>query len=77
MHAWFVGYITNDNAPYAICVLVENGGSGGSVAAPLARKALQKAINQAVVSHMSAADAIKRKTNAKKRKERAAKDLRK
>lgn len=44
-HAWFVGYITNDNAPYAICVLVENGGSGGSVAAPLARKTLQKAIN--------------------------------
>lgn len=44
-HAWFVGYITNDNAPYAICVLVENGGGGGSVAAPLARKTLQKAIN--------------------------------
>ncbi len=44
-HAWFVGYITNDNAPYAISVLVENGGSGGSVAAPLARKVLQKAIN--------------------------------
>ena len=44
-HAWFVGYITNDNAPYAISVLVENGGSGGGVAAPLARKALQKAIN--------------------------------
>ena len=44
-HAWFVGYITNDNAPYAVCVLVENGGSGGSVAAPLARKTLQKAIN--------------------------------
>ena len=44
-HAWFVGYITNDNAPYAICVLVENGGSGGGVAAPLARKTLQKAIN--------------------------------
>ena len=44
-HAWFVGYITNDNAPYAIGVLVENGGSGGGVAAPLARKTLQKAIN--------------------------------
>ena len=44
-HAWFVGYITNDNAPYAICVLVENGGSGGGVAAPLARKILRKAIN--------------------------------
>lgn len=39
--------------------------------------ALQKAINQAVASHMSAADAIKRKKNAKKRKERKAKDLRK
>ncbi len=44
-HAWFVGYITNDNAPYAIAVVVENGGSGGGVAAPLAKKALQKAIN--------------------------------
>ncbi|MBQ2991319.1 MAG: penicillin-binding protein 2 [Clostridia bacterium] len=44
-HAWFVGYITNDNAPYAVCVLVENGGSGGGVAAPLARKTLQKAVN--------------------------------
>ena len=44
-HAWFVGYITNDNAPYAISVLVENSGSGGGVAAPLARKTLQKAVN--------------------------------
>ena len=44
-HAWFVGYITNENAPYAISVLVENGGSGGGVAAPLARKVLQKAVN--------------------------------
>ena len=44
-HAWFVGYITNDNAPYAVSVLVENGGSGGSVAAPLAKKALEKAVN--------------------------------
>ena len=44
-HAWFVGYITNDNAPYAISVLVENGGSGGGVAAPLARKTLEKAVN--------------------------------
>ena len=43
--AWFVGYVTNENAPYAICVVVENGGSGGGVAAPLARKTLQKAIN--------------------------------
>ena len=44
-HAWFVGYITNENAPYAVSVVVEHGGSGGSVAAPLARKALQRAVN--------------------------------
>ena len=44
-HAWFVGYIREEKAPYAICVLVENGGSGGRVAAPLARKVLQKAID--------------------------------
>lgn len=44
-HAWFVGYITNESAPYAVSVLVEHGGSGGSVAAPLARKALQRAVN--------------------------------
>ena len=47
-HAWFVGYVTNDNAPYAVCVLVEHGGSGGSVAAPIARRALQKAIDLAL-----------------------------
>ncbi len=36
-HAWFVGYIDSDTLPYAVCVLVEDGGSGGSVAAPIAR----------------------------------------
>lgn len=44
-HAWFVGYVTDSSAPYAISVLIENGGSGGGVAAPLAKKALQKAID--------------------------------
>ena len=44
-HAWFVGYITNPSAPYAVCVLVENGGSGGGTAAPLARRVLQKTID--------------------------------
>lgn len=44
-HSWFVGYIREKEAPYAVCVLVENGGSGGRVAAPLARRALQKAID--------------------------------
>ena len=44
-HAWFVGYVANDSAPYAVSVLVEYGGSGGAVAAPIARRALQRAIN--------------------------------
>lgn len=42
-HAWFVGFIREQEHPYAVSVLIENGGSGGSAAAPLARKALQKA----------------------------------
>ncbi len=37
-HAWFVGYIDSDTMPYAVSVFVENGGSGGSVAAPVAQK---------------------------------------
>lgn len=37
-HAWFTGYIDSDALPYAVCVMVEEGGSGGSVAAPVAQK---------------------------------------
>lgn len=37
-HAWFTGYIDSDRYPYAVCVLVEAGNSGGSVAAPIARQ---------------------------------------
>ena len=37
-HAWFTGYIDDDRYPYAVCVLVEEGGTGGSVAAPVAQK---------------------------------------
>ena len=44
-HAWFIGYIDSEESPLAITVIVENGGTGGGVAAPLARKVLQKAID--------------------------------
>ncbi|MBP3646095.1 MAG: penicillin-binding protein 2 [Clostridia bacterium] len=37
-HAWFTGYIDDDRYPYAVCVFVEEGGTGGSVAAPAAQK---------------------------------------
>lgn len=34
-HAWFAGYFPKNNPKYAIAVFVENGGSGGQVAAPI------------------------------------------
>lgn len=37
-HAWFVGYLDEPDAPYAVCVFVQNGGFGGAVAAPLAKQ---------------------------------------
>jgi peptidoglycan glycosyltransferase len=43
-HAWFAGFITNSDAPYAFVVLVEKGGSGYSVAAPIANTVLQQAV---------------------------------
>lgn len=37
-NAWFIGFIDDDAYPYAVCVVVENAGTGGSVAAPIAQK---------------------------------------
>jgi len=37
-HAWFVGYAPSENPKIAVCVLVEEGGSGGKAAAPIARQ---------------------------------------
>lgn len=37
-HAWFVGYAPTATPRVAIAVLVENGGSGGKVAGPIARR---------------------------------------
>lgn len=43
-HALFVGYAPHDNPRYAVAVLVEHGGGGSSVAAPIASKILQEAL---------------------------------
>ena len=43
-HAWFVGFLAEEEHPYCVAVVVEHGGSGGLVAAPIGQKALQKAI---------------------------------
>ncbi len=45
-NAWFVGYIEESEHPYAVAVVIEQGGSGGDKAARLAGKALKKAIEQ-------------------------------
>ncbi len=39
-HAWFVGFAPADAPRFAIAVIVENGGSGGSVAGPVAAQVL-------------------------------------
>ncbi len=37
-HAWFVGFAPADDPKIAVCVIVEEGGSGGTAAAPIARQ---------------------------------------
>ena len=43
-HAWFIGFAPADDPRVAIAVLVENGGGGGSTAAPIASRVLKKAL---------------------------------
>lgn len=42
-HAWFVGFVDDENTPLAFLVLVENGGSGASVAGSIAAQVLAQA----------------------------------
>jgi len=42
-HAWFVGFAPADNPTLAITVILENSGTGGSKAAPLAAEILREA----------------------------------
>jgi peptidoglycan glycosyltransferase len=42
-HAWFAGFIDDSSHPLAFIVLVENGGSGASVAGAVAAKVLAQA----------------------------------
>lgn len=41
-HAWFIGFAPFESPQIAVCVLVENAGFGGSQAAPLAGKLIEK-----------------------------------
>lgn len=41
-HGWFVGFAPYDNPKIAICVLLEEAGHGGDVAAPIAKNVVQR-----------------------------------
>lgn len=45
-HAWFAGFLDDAEHPLAFVVLVENGGSGASVAGNIASQVLQKAVEK-------------------------------
>lgn len=46
-HAWFIGFAPADNPQVAVVVLLENNGStGGSSAAPIARKLISKVVER-------------------------------
>ena len=49
-HAWTIAYAPADDPKIAISVLVENGGFGASVAAPIARKVLYGLLGSLVYS---------------------------
>ena len=44
-HAWFVGWANYNNKKYSIVILLENAGSGGAIAAPMAKKVFNKLIS--------------------------------
>lgn len=41
-NAWFIGFIDEESAPYALSIIVEDAGGGGAVAAPIAKKIFQR-----------------------------------
>jgi peptidoglycan glycosyltransferase len=43
-HAWFIGFAPANDPQIALAVIVENGGSGGAVAAPIAQQMILEAL---------------------------------
>ena len=48
-HAWFAGYVPADRPRIAFVVVLEQAGSGGKVAGPVAKKFVQLLLNQGVI----------------------------
>ena len=49
-HAWFTGWAEYLNKKYSIVILLENAGSGGAIAAPMAKLVFKKLINEKIVA---------------------------
>lgn len=49
-HAWFIAFAPADNPIIAVAVLVENGGGGSSVAAPVARAVIDAYLSKEIAS---------------------------
>ncbi|HQD50786.1 MAG TPA: penicillin-binding transpeptidase domain-containing protein [Defluviitaleaceae bacterium] len=45
-HAWFVGFAPAEKPEVVVAVIIENGGSGGRIAGPIAKELMQMVINQ-------------------------------
>ncbi|MGE5575612.1 MAG: peptidoglycan D,D-transpeptidase FtsI family protein [Syntrophothermus sp.] len=45
-HAWFIGFVPADAPKIALAVVVENAGTGGGVAAPIAARVFETALRQ-------------------------------
>jgi penicillin-binding protein 2 len=50
-HAWFVGFAPFDNPKIAVCVMVENAGFGGAIAAPMAGLCIEKYLYGSIVRY--------------------------
>ncbi len=49
-HAWFTGWVEYFDKKYSIVILFENAGSGGSIAAPIARLIFEEIINDELIA---------------------------
>ena len=48
-HAWYVGFAPANNPQIAFCVMVENGGYGGSACGPIVREIIKYCRNNDLI----------------------------
>lgn len=49
-HAWFTGFVPADSPQVAFVVVLEHGGSGGAEAGPLARRLIEKMLDERLIA---------------------------